>query len=70
MTNTELTFKKNLIKMRESKGISRYRLAILLKIDKGYYYRMEDFSKSQSPTYDMLEKIADFYDVPVYRLFM
>lgn len=69
MTKTEIIFKNNLIFLRTQREISAYRVATDLKIDKGYYYRLENMNKSQSPTYELLEKLADYYGLEVYELF-
>lgn len=69
MTNTEIKFKKNLKSLRESSGLSGYKTAQNMNIDRGYYYKLESLNKSQSPTYEMLEKIAEYYKIEVYELF-
>lgn len=70
MTRTEKIFKKNIIRLRESRGLTRYKVASLLNMNRPYYYNMENMEKKQSPTYETLEKIAVFYKVEVYELFM
>jgi len=69
MTETEKILKKNLILLREGKGLTRYQLAKEMQVNRTYYYKMERMDISQSPTYNMLEKIANFYNIEVYELF-
>ena len=69
MTETEKAFKKNLVKLRESKGLSRYNISTILKIDYSYYNRLENMDKSTSPSFELLEKIANYYELRVADLF-
>lgn len=69
MTETEKLFKQNLCILRESKGLSRYNICTVLKIDNSYYNRLENLERSVSPTFELLEKIADFYNIKVCDLF-
>lgn len=69
LTNTELTFKKNLIHLRKSKELSMKKLAELLEIDDAYYRKLENLNKSVAPRFATLEKIAKFYNIPVSQLF-
>lgn len=69
MTETEKIFKRNLISLREGRGLSKYAAANFMKIGMTYYRGLEDMSKHKSPSYELLEKIARFYEIEVYELF-
>lgn len=70
MTNTEITLKKNLKRLREEKKLSGYMVAKKTGINATYYYRMEDLSKHQRPGFEILEKLAELYEVNVSDLFV
>lgn len=69
MTETEKIFKQNLIYLREKHQISGYRVAKETGINSTYYYRLESFEKKQSLNYDVVERLAKFYDIEPYELF-
>lgn len=69
MTETEKTLKGNLIRLRESKNLTPYRVAKANKINIAYYYGIEKPDKSQRINYDHLESLAAFYNVSVADLF-
>lgn len=69
LTKTELTFKQNLRNLRTASNKSAYAIAQELGIDKSYYYRLENDAIHMHPSYDTLEKIANYYKVPTYYLF-
>ena len=69
ITKTEQIFKSNLKYLRESKGISKYKLSSLIGIDFSYYCRLEKPDRSIVPRFKTLEQIANFYKIPVYYLF-
>ncbi len=69
MTSTEKKFKDNFIKYRAEKGISCYTLAKLLNTDHKYCYNIENYDKHVNPTFEFLEKVADFYNIQVSELF-
>jgi transcriptional regulator with XRE-family HTH domain len=70
MTNTEIRFKQNLIKLREKHGYTKYRVAKECKINYGYYSKLENPNENISPKFDVLEGIADFYCINVSDLFI
>lgn len=70
ISQTEKIFKKNLIILREKKGVSIYRAALDSKIDKAYYYRLEDRKRHIEPKFETLEKLSLYFNIPVYKLFM
>lgn len=69
ITNTELTLKKNIKKLREKAELSGYMVAKKIGINSTYYYRMEDLNVHQQIGYHILEKLAALYDVSVSDLF-
>lgn len=69
MTKTEKILKENLIRLRENRGLTPYRVAKANQINMSYYYGMEDPVKSRRINYEYLESLAAFYNVSVADLF-
>lgn len=63
MKNSEEQVVKNIIKIRESKGLSKRRIALDLGINEASYGRIE--SGEIALSYDHLAKIANFYQMSV-----
>lgn len=70
LTKTELIFKRNLRVLRASTRKSAYLTAKKIGIDKSYYYRLENDNIHLQPSFIILEKIAEYYQIPVHILFM
>lgn len=68
LTPSEVYFKKNLAFLRGLTGLTKNRLVKYLDVDRTYYYKLEDFEKHMSPSFEWFEVIADFYDLDVYML--
>ena len=57
---------KNIQRLRTKKGIKREELSLILGFDNSYISKLE---KSRiNITIDRLEKIADYFEVDVYKL--
>ena len=69
ITKTELQMKQNLKQLRETAGLSKKKLASLIDIDLSYYNRLENPERCVVPRFTTLEKICDFYKIPVSVLF-
>lgn len=69
LTKTELTLKNNLKYLRELSNLSIRQLAKIIEIDYSYYYRIENPERTVAPRFQTLEKIAEYYNIPVYCLF-
>lgn len=69
MTETELTLKRNLKQLRELYGFSKRKFASAIGIDLSYYNRLENPERNVVPRFTTLEKICNFYQIPVSRLF-
>lgn len=69
ISNTEKILKENLKKVRINSGKTGYAIAKELKLQSGYYYRLEDPENHVQPRYETLEKIAALANIEVYQLF-
>lgn len=68
LTPSEVDFKKNLAFLRGLTGLTKNQLIIYLDVDRSYYYKLEDFKKHMSPSFEWFEILADFYGLDVYML--
>ncbi|MBA4688599.1 MAG: helix-turn-helix transcriptional regulator [Candidatus Galacturonibacter soehngenii] len=71
ITYTELIFKKNIKNLRKSLPgcLSKADVAKKIGISASYYRNIENENISKYPSFEVLEKISDFYNVPVWKLF-
>lgn len=70
ITRTESKLKGNIRRLRECQMISSYRLAKEAGIEKSYYYRLEKENYHVQPTFEVLEKLANYYNIQVFELFI
>lgn len=72
LTNTEMTFKKNLKKLRMSQDGCKTKMDISkdLEISYSYYHSLENPETHKNPSFEILEKIASIYNIQVYELFI
>lgn len=71
VTQTEIIFKHNLKKLRKSLPgcLNKSDTARKIGISPPYYINLESEKVSRLPSFEILEKISTFYDIPVYKLF-
>lgn len=69
ITETERILKTNLTLLRKAKGLTKKIVATDLNIDYSYLHRLENLERTNNPSYEILEKFATYFNVPVYYLF-
>lgn len=67
---TERIFKENIVRLRLSSRLSKYRVCKKTGIHYSYYCRLEDMHIPVSPTMHTMEILAGFYGLEVPELFM
>lgn len=63
----------NLKKLRGERGKSMYQVAKELPLSYGYYHALEEgdtCTHPKNPTMEMLDRLADYYQVDVHKLFL
>lgn len=71
MTQTEITFKKNIKELRKSLPgcINHTKAAEKIGISQRYYSHLENINEHKQVSYAVMEKIATAYEVKVSDLF-
>lgn len=69
ITDTEKLFKTKLRQLRELHGYSKYAIAKMLGISYSYYHNIENEEKKVMPNFEVMEKIAEIYQVGVSDLY-
>lgn len=71
ITDTELIFKENLVMLRKAQPgcLTKKDIADKLKMSATYYRDLENPTVHKTPSFEVLESIALYYNVEVYQLF-
>ena len=69
---SEIIFKRNLQRLRleQAPPVNITDTAKNLEISVAYYHALEDKDRHTKPTFKMLEKIASYYKISVWELFL
>lgn len=69
ISKSELLLKENLKRIREQRNLTPYAFAKQAGIDTAQYYRLENKEYHNRLNFEMLEKIAAYYQIEFYELF-
>lgn len=69
ISKTELLLKENLKRIREQRNLTPYALSKQIGIDSSQYYRLENKEYHNRLNFEILERIAAFYQIEFYELF-
>lgn len=62
-------FAKNLKKYRLEKKLSIYQIAKDTELTYSFVYELENMKIKKNPSMETMDLIADYFDIPVFKLF-
>lgn len=71
VTETEIVFRRNLLLLIDKTGKKRGQIAVEMGIDKAQFYKiLASKPGTLNPTFPTMEKIAKYFNINVYELFI
>ncbi len=69
ITTTEFIFKSNLRNLRLSAQLTKSATAKNLGISNAHYHSLENINKHTTPSFDVIERITQYYNIAASELF-